>query len=117
MLTGVSMIDALTTLVRGQKLPIFSVGGLPHLELATQIAAQAHAGDEDFAVVFAGIGITHADAAQVRDTLEARAAAGQMVAAAQHRRRPRGRADPDPTAGAHRGRGPRLRAAAATCSS
>ena len=78
-LTGVSMIDALTTLVRGQKLPIFSVGGLPHLELATQIAAQAHAGDEDFAVVFAGIGITHADAAQVRDTLEARAAAGQIV--------------------------------------
>ena len=54
--TGVSMIDALTTLVRGQKLPIFSVGGLPHLELATQIAAQAHAGDEPFVVVFAGHG-------------------------------------------------------------
>ena len=40
-LTGVSAIDALTTLVRGQKLPVFSVAGLPHLELATQIAAQA----------------------------------------------------------------------------
>ena len=40
-LTGVSVIDALTTLVRGQKLPIFSVAGLPHLELAAQIAAQA----------------------------------------------------------------------------
>ena len=39
--TGISAIDGLTTLVRGQKLPIFSVGGLPHLELASQIAAQA----------------------------------------------------------------------------
>jgi V/A-type H+-transporting ATPase subunit B len=44
--TGVSAIDALTTLVRGQKLPVFSVAGLPHLELATQIAAQATTGDE-----------------------------------------------------------------------
>ena len=43
MLTGISAIDGLATLVRGQKLPIFSVGGLPHLELAAQIAAQAHA--------------------------------------------------------------------------
>jgi len=77
--TGVSVIDALTTLVRGQKLPIFSVGGLPHLELATQIAAQAHAGDEPFAVVFAGMGITHADAATVRDTLESRAAGGELA--------------------------------------
>lgn len=41
-LTGVSAIDTLTTLVKGQKLPVFSVGGLPHLELAAQIAAQAH---------------------------------------------------------------------------
>ena len=48
MLTGVSAIDALTTLVRGQKLPIFSLAGLPHLELATQIAAQATAGGEPF---------------------------------------------------------------------
>ena len=78
-LTGISVIDALTTLVRGQKLPIFSVGGLPHLELATQIAAQAHAGGEPFAVVFAGMGITHADAAAVRDALEARAASGELV--------------------------------------
>ena len=62
--------------MRGQKLPIFSVGGLPHLELAAQIAAQAHAGGEPFAVVFAGMGITHADAAAVRDTLEERAASG-----------------------------------------
>ncbi len=78
-LTGVSMIDALTTLVRGQKLPIFSIGGLPHLELATQIAAQAHALDEPFAVVFAGMGITHADAAAVRDALEARAARSELT--------------------------------------
>ena len=78
-LTGVSMIDALTTLVRGQKLPIFSVGGLPHLELATQIAAQAHAAGEPFAVVFAGMGITHADATAVRDVLEARAAHGELA--------------------------------------
>ena len=41
-LTGISAIDGLATLVRGQKLPIFSVGGLPHLELAAQVAAQAH---------------------------------------------------------------------------
>ncbi len=43
-LTGISAIDGLATLVRGQKLPVFSVAGLPHLELATQIAAQATAG-------------------------------------------------------------------------
>ncbi len=78
-LTGISAIDALTTLVRGQKLPIFSVGGLPHLELATQIAAQAHAGGEPFAVVFAGMGITHTDADAVRDALEERAASGELA--------------------------------------
>ncbi len=78
-LTGISVIDALTTLVRGQKLPLFSVGGLPHLELAAQIAAQAHAGGEPFAVVFAGMGITHTDAAAVRDTLEERSASGELT--------------------------------------
>jgi V/A-type H+-transporting ATPase subunit B len=78
-LTGVSVIDALTTLVRGQKLPLFSVAGLPHLELATQIAAQATAGDEAFSVVFAGMGLTHPDAAGVRDALEERSAAGELV--------------------------------------
>jgi V/A-type H+-transporting ATPase subunit B len=77
--TGISAIDALATLVRGQKLPIFSVGGLPHLELAAQIAAQARAGGEPFAVVFAAIGITHADAAEVGDALAARSAAGDLV--------------------------------------
>ncbi|HEU4451231.1 MAG TPA: V-type ATP synthase subunit B [Gaiellaceae bacterium] len=78
-LTGVSAIDGLATLVRGQKLPIFSVGGLPHLELAAQVAAQARAGDEPFAVVFAAMGITHADAAMVRRALEERTASGELV--------------------------------------
>lgn len=78
-LTGVSVIDALTTLVRGQKLPIFSVAGLPHLELATQIAAQATAGEDPFCVVFAGMDLTHADAAFVREALEERAAAEQLT--------------------------------------
>ncbi|MEV4701807.1 V-type ATP synthase subunit B [Actinoplanes sp. NPDC049316] len=78
-LTGVSAVDALTTLVRGQKLPIFSRAGLPHLQLATQIAAQASAGGEPFAVVFAGMGLTHADADAVRDALDGRAAAGELT--------------------------------------
>jgi V/A-type H+-transporting ATPase subunit B len=77
-LTGISAIDGLATLVRGQKLPIFSVGGLPHLELAAQVAAQASAGDEPFAIVFAAMGITNADAAMVRDVLEERAAGGDL---------------------------------------
>jgi V/A-type H+-transporting ATPase subunit B len=78
-LTGVSAIDGFATLVRGQKLPIFSVAGLSHLQLATQIAAQASAGGEAFSVVFAAMGLTHADAASVRDALEERSAAGQLV--------------------------------------
>lgn len=58
--TGVSAIDGLNTLVRGQKLPIFSGSGLPHAQLAAQIARQAkvRGADEQFAVVFAAIGIT-----------------------------------------------------------
>ena len=58
--TGVSTIDGLNTLVRGQKLPLFSASGLPHAALAAQIARQAKVlGDnENFAVVFAAIGIT-----------------------------------------------------------
>jgi V/A-type H+-transporting ATPase subunit B len=79
-LTGVSAIDGLATLVRGQKLPIFSVGGLPHLELAAQVAAHARVeAHEPFAVVFAAVGITHADAAGVRDILEERAAIGDIA--------------------------------------
>ena len=58
--TGVSAIDGLNTLVRGQKLPIFSASGLPHAELAAQIARQAKVlgKDEKFAVVFGALGIT-----------------------------------------------------------
>ncbi len=58
--TGVSAIDGLNTLVRGQKLPIFSASGLPHANLAAQIARQAKVigTDEPFAVVFAAMGIT-----------------------------------------------------------
>jgi V/A-type H+-transporting ATPase subunit B len=78
-LTGISAIDALTTLVRGQKLPVFSVPGLPHLELAAQIAAQASAGGEPLSVVFAAMGLTHADADLVRDTLEERSSSGELV--------------------------------------
>ena len=80
-LTGVSAIDGLAALVRGQKLPIFSVGGLPHLELAAQVAAQARAGgdDEPFAVVFGAMGITHADAAMIRLELDARLASGDLA--------------------------------------
>ena len=70
--TGVSAIDGLATLVRGQKLPIFSIGGLPHLELAIQIAANATVEGADFRVVFAGIGLTNADADLVREGLEER---------------------------------------------
>jgi V/A-type H+-transporting ATPase subunit B len=78
-LTGISAIDALTTLVRGQKLPIFSVAGLPHLELAAQIAAQSTAGSAPFCVVFAAMGLTNADASAVRAVLEERSAAGELV--------------------------------------
>lgn len=62
--TGVSAIDGLNTLVRGQKLPIFSGSGLPHANLAAQIARQAKVlgDDEKFAVVFAAIGITFEEA-------------------------------------------------------
>ena len=66
--TGVSTIDGLNTLVRGQKLPIFSASGLPHNQLAVQIARQAKvaakagAKEEPFAVVFAAVGITNEEA-------------------------------------------------------
>jgi V/A-type H+-transporting ATPase subunit B len=65
--TGISTIDGMNTLVRGQKLPIFSGSGLPHNELAAQIARQAKvlakdAEGTDFAVIFAAMGITHEEA-------------------------------------------------------
>lgn len=62
--TGISAIDGLNTLVRGQKLPIFSASGLPHANLAAQIARQAkvRGTDSQFAVVFAAVGITFEEA-------------------------------------------------------
>jgi V/A-type H+-transporting ATPase subunit B len=77
-LTGISVIDALMTIVRGQKLPVFSSAGLPHLELAAQIAAQATAGGEPFTLVFVAMGLTHADAGAMRDALESRMEAGEL---------------------------------------
>ncbi len=62
--TGISAIDGLNTLVRGQKLPVFSASGLPHAQLAAQIARQARVlgNDEKFAVVFGAMGITYEEA-------------------------------------------------------
>ncbi len=76
--TGVSAIDGMNTLVRGQKLPIFSGSGLPHSELALQIARQAtvpeeeSAGDEgsEFAVIFGAMGITQEEANEFMDDFE-----------------------------------------------
>jgi len=61
--TGISTIDGLNTLVRGQKLPIFSGSGLPHSKLAAQIARQAKVkGDDNFSIIFAAMGITFEEA-------------------------------------------------------
>lgn len=71
--TGISAIDALMTLIRGQKLPIFSGNGLSHNELAAQIVRQASVKGEDnenFAVVFAAMGIKHDDADYFRKSFE-----------------------------------------------
>ena len=70
--TGISIIDGMTTLIRGQKLPIFSGNGLPHNELAAQIARQAKIrGDRtDFAVVFAAMGVKHDVARYFIDSFE-----------------------------------------------
>ena len=71
--TGISAIDGLTTLIRGQKLPIFSGNGLPHDQLAAQIVKQASLGsdsDEKFAIVFAAMGVKHDVADFFRNTFE-----------------------------------------------
>jgi V/A-type H+-transporting ATPase subunit B len=71
--TGISSVDALTTLIRGQKLPIFSGNGMPHNELAAQIIRQAKISGEDnenFAVVFVAMGIKHDDADYFRRSFE-----------------------------------------------
>jgi V/A-type H+-transporting ATPase subunit B len=84
--TGVSAIDGLNTLTRGQKLPIFSGAGLPANELAAQIISQAHVRgdgnggtDEPFAVVFAAIGITHREASFFMDQFQASDAVNRTV--------------------------------------
>lgn len=71
--TGVTAIDLMNSLVRGQKLPIFSGGGLPHNRIAVQIARHARlrgGGREAFAIVFAGIGVPHTAAEYFRRSLE-----------------------------------------------
>ncbi|MBW6462151.1 MAG: V-type ATP synthase subunit B [DPANN group archaeon] len=70
--TGISTIDLMNTLVRGQKLPIFSASGLPHNDIALQIARQAKVLGQkgDFAVVFAAMGITNEDAQKFIDDFE-----------------------------------------------
>ncbi|MEM4318015.1 MAG: V-type ATP synthase subunit B, partial [Candidatus Nitrosocaldaceae archaeon] len=70
--TGVSVIDGMLTLVRGQKLPIFSGSGMPHNILAAQIAKQATVlgSNEEFAVVFAAIGVQHSEAQFFKRSLE-----------------------------------------------
>ena len=70
--TGISTIDGTNTLVRGQKLPIFSSAGLPHNQIALQIARQAKVpgSDENFAVVFAAMGITREEANSFMDDFE-----------------------------------------------
>lgn len=80
--TGISAIDGLTTLIRGQKLPIFSGDGLPHNELAAQIVKQASLGEdsnEEFAIVFAAMGVKHDVAEFFQRTFEESGASSHVV--------------------------------------
>ncbi|MBT8082022.1 MAG: V-type ATP synthase subunit B [Gammaproteobacteria bacterium] len=80
--TGVTAIDLMNSLVRGQKLPLFSGGGLPHDRLATAIAQRARLrGDsgEEFAVVFVGIGVSHYIAERFRSAMEISGALGHTT--------------------------------------
>jgi len=78
--TGVSAIDGLNTLVRGQKLPVFSGPGLPAMDLAARIATWARAPrGEPFAVVFVGIGVTDREARTFLDAMERAGALGQST--------------------------------------
>jgi len=79
-LTGVSGIDGLTTLIRGQKLPIFSGSGLPHNKLAAQIVNQAKiAKEEDFNIIFAAMGIKADDANYFQRKFEEEGAIGRLI--------------------------------------
>lgn len=80
--TGISAIDCLTTLIRGQKLPIFSGNGLPHDELAAQLVKQASLGDdsdEEFGIVFAAMGVKHDVAEFFRRTFEESGASSHVT--------------------------------------
>jgi V/A-type H+-transporting ATPase subunit B len=79
--TGVSAIDGMNSLVRGQKLPIFSGSGLPHNRLAAQIVRQARLPGEEasFAVVFGAMGVSHADARFFQEEFEESGVLGQVV--------------------------------------
>ncbi|MBH1942341.1 V-type ATP synthase subunit B [Mobilitalea sibirica] len=80
--TGISSIDCLTTLIRGQKLPIFSGNGLPHDQLAAQIVKQASLAedsDEEFAIVFAAMGVKHDVAEFFRRTFAESGASSHVV--------------------------------------
>lgn len=88
--TGISTIDGMNTLVRGQKLPIFSGSGLPHNRLAAQIVRQARllhreattdvaATNQEFALVFAAMGVSHSDARYFEESFEQSGVLGQVV--------------------------------------
>ena len=79
--TGISAIDGMNSLVRGQKLPIFSGSGLPHNRLAAQIVRQAKLPGEEgaFAVVFAAMGVSHSDARFFQEDFESSGVLGQVV--------------------------------------
>lgn len=79
--TGISTIDGLNSLVRGQKLPIFSGSGLPHNRLAAQIVRQAKLVDEQtsFSIVFAAMGVSYADAKFFQDELASSGVLGNVV--------------------------------------
>jgi V/A-type H+-transporting ATPase subunit B len=79
--TGISTIDGMNTLVRGQKLPIFSGAGLPHNDLAAQIARQATVlgSEEPFSVIFAAMGITHEEANFFMNSFESTGALERIV--------------------------------------
>lgn len=108
--TGISVIDGLNTLVRGQKLPVFSGSGLPHAQLATQIARQARVlgDDSKFAVVFAAIGITFRRGRLLYQRFQAYRRHRARGAVYEPCQRPRGRAHLHPAHGADRRRVPGL---------
>jgi V/A-type H+-transporting ATPase subunit B len=84
--TGISTIDGLNSLVRGQKLPIFSASGLPHNRLAAQIVRQARLPGEaaNFAIVFAAMGVSYSDAQFFRESFSDSGVLGNVVMFINH---------------------------------